>query len=518
MATYTYNDFLEAARNSGYTFSDADMELAKRNPDAGMSLLKYKTDFYAATTDEARTLAHQGAENIRGKYGGYTGGGDGGSFSLLDYSYDYGAGSKPSFDTPSDYGVGEKPSYQNRYDEQTQALINAILNREPFSYDPNNDPLYAQYQKAYTREGQRATEDAIGSASAASGGIPSSYATTAAAQAGNYYAAQMADKIPELDQIAYDRYMNDYQMQNNNLSILQNAEQMDYNKYLNDLGQYNTDRNFGYTQYLNDLGQYNSDRNFGYTQYLNDLAREDQQRQEALNLAAIAYGLGDTSYYQNMGIDLSNDPAVYQRAMDIYVKTGNTSFLEALGITVPKPVVPVEPSPPVTTTTTTTTRPQNLSEAGDWIKKYYGTNINQREYKEIQEMYPGVSVAYLAGLGITVDGTTQGTVLPPPQQTPSSSSVWTPDSSERGFDQASVTIIGKRLGLGDIDAETLNDLIDAGIVEHYVANNQDRFRLVDNWETLWALYISESKPGNGGGASSNINSNWRNPNGTQTQR
>ncbi len=487
MAVYTYDDFIKAAQNSGYTFSDADMELAKRNPDAGMSLLKYKTDFYGATTDAARALAHEGAENIRSQYGGYTGGGDGGSFSLLN-----------------NYGAGNKPTYESRYDDQTQELINAILNRDPFSYDAESDPLYQQYSKAYTREGQRATEDAIGAAAAASGGIPSSYAATAAAQAGNYYAAQKTDKIPELYQIAFEKYLNDYQTQHNNLSMLQNAEQIDYSKY------------------LNDLGQYNNERNFGYAQMLDSLAREDQQRQEALNFANIAYGLGDTSYYKNMGIDMSKDPMAYQRAMDIYVRTGNKSFLEALGITVPNVVEsPKQPA----TTTTTTTRPNNLAAAGDWLKKYYGTDINEREFKEIQAMYPGVTAEYLAGLGITVDGLAEETILPsdlitptPPQQTPESPVVWTPQSSERGFDQSSVTIIGKKLGLGDISAETLNDLIDAGIVEHYVANNQDRFRLVDNWETLFDLYTAKNNLGNGGSTSSNINGTGRTSKITQTQR
>ena len=555
MAIYTYDDFIKAAQNSGYTFSDADMEMAKRNPDAGMSLIKYKDDYYAATTADARALAHQGAENIRGQYGGYTGGVDGGSFSVLN-----------------NYGAGNKPTYESRYDAQTQELMNAILNRKPFSYDAESDPLYQQYSKAYTREGQRATEDAIGAVAAASGGIPSSYAATAAAQAGNYYAAQKTDKIPELYQVAYDKYLNDYQQERNNLAMLENAEQIDYNKYLNNLGQYNTERNFGYAQMLDSL------------------AREDQQRQEALNFANIAYGLGDTSYYKNMGIDMSNDPAAYerryneallamqlgdyskveemfgidtsnysvekqnqlayalevytntgdssylkalgidmskdpmayQRAMDIYVRTGNKSYLEALGITVPATVVPgtVVPS----TVVSELTRPDTLTTAAAWLKKYYGTDINEKEFKEIQAMYPDVTLQYLKNLGIHVDvsekpilpndlptGNTVGNSITTETKTPAptGTSVWTPDSATPGFDQSSVAIIEKKLGIKDLTAEKLNDLIDAGIVEHYVANNQDRFRLANNWETLWALYGKKptyinSTGGSGGGRTQNV--------------
>lgn len=84
MPTFTYDQFQKAAQDSGLMgeFSAADLSLAQRNPDAGMSLLKYKQDYHAATTDEARALANLGAEGIRSSYGNYTGGDNGGSFYL----------------------------------------------------------------------------------------------------------------------------------------------------------------------------------------------------------------------------------------------------------------------------------------------------------------------------------------------------------------------------------------------------------------------------------------------------
>ena len=41
---YTYDDFQKALTDSGLNkeFSDADLKLALDNPDAGMSILKYK--------------------------------------------------------------------------------------------------------------------------------------------------------------------------------------------------------------------------------------------------------------------------------------------------------------------------------------------------------------------------------------------------------------------------------------------------------------------------------------------
>ena len=314
MARYTYDQFRQSAQNAGLLneFSQADLMEAQKDPDFGMTILKYKQDYHNATTDEGRARANYAANQYRSSRGGYTGGGDGGSFaqdwlSPRDFQY----GSAPTYSNPyaddiadlwdqqknfGDFTYEDAPVYNNRYDDEIQDLIQGILDRPDFSYDPETDLLYQQYRKQYNREGDRAVADALGAAAAASGGIPSSYANTAAAQAGNYYAAQLTDKIPELYELAYNQYLNDYQMQLSDLGVVQGAEQSDYDKYLNALNQYNTDRNFAYNQYLNNydiannnlqtalglqdssfnqylaaLDQFNTDRNFSYGQLLDEI-------------------------------------------------------------------------------------------------------------------------------------------------------------------------------------------------------------------------------------------------------
>ena len=380
MPTFTYDQFQKAAQDSGLMgeFSPADLSLAQRNPDAGMSLLKYKQDYHAATTDEARALANLGAEGIRSSYGNYTGGDNGGSFYLDPLSpSSFDGGKAPTYNNQYagdiadlweqqknygsyDYGAAA-PVYNNRYDDTIQDLIQGILNREDFSYDPATDPLYQNYRKQYTREGQRATADTLGAVAAASGGIPSSYATTAAAQAGNYYAAQMTDKIPELYQLAYNQYLNDYNMQLSDLGVVQGAEQSDYDKYLNELNQFNTDRAFDYnvwldeynmtkdqlqtaqgleqldyTKYLNELQQFNTDREFNYGQLLDEIDSQTRERQEDIDNALRAAEFGDYSFLQDMGIDTSNNPADFERQYTLALlaaEYGDFSGLEALGIT-----------------------------------------------------------------------------------------------------------------------------------------------------------------------------------------
>lgn len=239
-ATYSYDDFLKAAQENswgeGNGFSSADWRLAQQNPDAGMSILNAKRDYINATTSEQRAEANKRAEAIRSAYGGYTGGTDGAGYYL----------NQPS---PQQFSYQQAPT---------------------LSYDPDTDPVTQAYMKRYAREGNRATQNALGSAAAMTGGIPSSYAVAAASQAGDYYAAQAADKIPELYQQAYNRY-------------------------------------------VNDLNQWNTDRNFAYGQYLDEINAQTQNRQEALQKAELGYQVGDNRLLEEMGYNLENDPAAWAR-------------------------------------------------------------------------------------------------------------------------------------------------------------------------------------------------------------
>lgn len=376
---FTYDQFRQAAQNSGLLgqFSQGDLDLAQKNPDFGMSILTQKQNYANAATDAERAAANRRAEELRASYGNYTGGKDGSGFTLTplspgSFTYDKAPTYTGSYDSnindlwnqQLNYGsftYADAPTYTNRYDDTIQDLIQDILNREDFSYDPATDPLYQNYRKQYTREGQRATEDALGAASAASGGLPSSYASTAAGQAGNYYAAQMTDKIPELYQLAYNQYLNDYNMQLSDLGVVQGAEQSDYDKYLNQLSQYNTDRNFDYNawrdqyniinnnlqtalgmsdseynRYLNDLNQYNTDRNFAYNQFMDEISSQEQERQNALQEAIYqAQYANDWSGLADRGWDVSSNPTDWERQYNLALlaaEYGDYSGLRALGI------------------------------------------------------------------------------------------------------------------------------------------------------------------------------------------
>lgn len=101
-------------------------------------------------------------------------------------------------------------STQKKNRQQLQYLrdeaLQAYLDREDFQYDVNADALYQQYKDRYTELGKAAMEDTMGQASALTGGYGSSYAQNVGQQAYHSYLKELNDVIPELYQLAYDRY------------------------------------------------------------------------------------------------------------------------------------------------------------------------------------------------------------------------------------------------------------------------------------------------------------------------
>ena len=312
---YTYDDFLKKARASD-TLKDFDPEelsLAKAFPEYGISAASLKQDQNAATTSAQRALATEAAAQLKASYNGFVGSKDQEIEDVLDqigsfpdFSYDEEAPTyENKYEEEQDSVLDQignyedftydkpAPTYQNPYEQLQQQLLDKILNRQDFTWSKDTDPVFGEYQKQYLREGERATANALAQAAAASGGQTSSYAATAAAQAGNYYASQLSDKIPELYDQAYQRYVNEYEMMANDLGLVNTQQQIGYQEYLDQLGQYNTDKAFAYQQHLDDynkllsyldalngqeqmdyqeyldkLGQYNGDKEFAFQQYV----------------------------------------------------------------------------------------------------------------------------------------------------------------------------------------------------------------------------------------------------------
>ena len=107
-------------------------------------------------------------------------------------------------------------SNQASFDE----IMNKILNREQFSYDLNGDALYQQYKDKYIQQGKMAMQDTMGQAAAMTGGYGNSYAASVGNQAYQASLENLNDVIPELYQMAYDRYNQEGQDMLNKYSML----------------------------------------------------------------------------------------------------------------------------------------------------------------------------------------------------------------------------------------------------------------------------------------------------------
>lgn len=227
----TFEEVQKYLKDNGLNFSDADLELARKNPEAGMTIANYQIDYRNSKTDDQRALAHAGADKTRRDYGGYTGGDDGSKYYLAEPS-------------PMSYKSDE---FKNPYAEQRDSLMNSLMNREQFSYDPNSDPLFQSYRQMNLREADRATQNTLGQAAAMTGGMPSTAAINAASQAGDYYRAQINDALPQFADSAYQKHIDELGLDFDTLSALNSLSQQKRDEY-------DTDRNFAYNQWTDELG------------------------------------------------------------------------------------------------------------------------------------------------------------------------------------------------------------------------------------------------------------------------
>lgn len=102
--------------------------------------------------------------------------------------------------------------------------------------------------------------DTLGQASALTGGYGNSYASTAGNQAYQGYLTKLNDVVPQLYQMAYDKYDREGQDLYNQYNMVSNAYNQEYGQYRDALNDWNNNYNR-----LNDA--YNTERSFDYGQY-----------------------------------------------------------------------------------------------------------------------------------------------------------------------------------------------------------------------------------------------------------
>ena len=131
------------------------------------------------------------------------------------------------------------PTYAATYDQAERDAFQKIMNRDPFSYDINQDALYEQYKDKYVMLGETAAQDVMGQAAAMTGGYGSSYATTAASQAYQSYLQQLNDVVPELYGMARDQYDQETQNLYDQYDLIAGARDNEFSRYLSELDIHN---------------------------------------------------------------------------------------------------------------------------------------------------------------------------------------------------------------------------------------------------------------------------------------
>jgi peptidoglycan hydrolase-like protein with peptidoglycan-binding domain len=189
-------------------------------------------------------------------------------------------------------------------------VMQDILNRKEFSYDFNGDALYQQYKDKYTQQGKMAMQDTMGQAAAMTGGYGSSYASTVGNQAYQSSLQNLNDVIPELYQLAYDKYNQEGQDLYNQYGLLSNEYDNAYGKYNDEYNKTyserdywgNEENNIYNREYVTHRDNIEDER---YNAEFNEALRQYEQSL-ALGKEAAASGANGEEFHQ----------ATYRRTLD----------------------------------------------------------------------------------------------------------------------------------------------------------------------------------------------------------
>ena len=214
--------------------------------------------------------------------------------------------------------LAQKPQdYQSSWEEALKQAAQNLLNRQPFRYDAGSDPLYQNYRQQYVKDGRLAMLDTLGQAQSSTGGYGNSYAQSAAQQAYGAHLQSLNDKIPELYQLALNRYGLETTALSDRLSYLQQQEDRDYSRYQDALDAWQKQTtllsNQLSAQKEQEYERYVSDRDYSFKLSQSELEQQrwqaefDEARRqfEAAQAAkaATSSAKGGGSYAGNQGYD-----------------------------------------------------------------------------------------------------------------------------------------------------------------------------------------------------------------------
>lgn len=237
---------------------------------------------------------------------GYSGGANGGAYNPLADGREKGSHASATH-------MSASPTWTPRFQAQQDAAVQQLQQRAPFSYDPEKDPAYQQYKEQYTRAGKRAADDSLATTLARTGGEWNSTASIVAQQANEAYMQQLADKVPELRQLAYQMWRDEGDQLRSDAQMYGALDSQDAGIWAQTvLNPFQADRDYA-RQVDNELYDRGlSEREWGLKERMYQDERDDvayersetekaKQEQEAKEYAALlADRAGDYSGYQGV--------------------------------------------------------------------------------------------------------------------------------------------------------------------------------------------------------------------------
>lgn len=198
-------------------------------------------------------------------------------YNREDYKYEKGGEVDKALQALNEH-LKTSPTYTSQWDDQLKTITDKILNREKFSYDFNGDALYQQYKDKYIQQGKMASADVMGQAAAMTGGYGNSYAATVGNQAYQASLQNLNDIVPELYQLALDKYNQEGQDLYNQYGLISDRENTDYGRYRDEMSDWMTNRDYLANRFDSersfDYGKYSDTENYKYNKYLSDLDKE----------------------------------------------------------------------------------------------------------------------------------------------------------------------------------------------------------------------------------------------------
>ena len=238
--------------NKDLYISDYDKSL---NNNALSEIIQQKKNYNSAKDSgniKAMKEANEKANHIRMSHGNYDGGNDGSEYNTKHNNYE----------------VRNSVGYKSPYDADIKSTIKKIQDREDFTYDYNNDPVFKAYYSLYQKLGDDAYERALSESALRTGGMVSSSAISAAGSAKNHYNSMISEKIPELFRDAYSRYNDEYERLYDTLDHLSKLDEKTYTRYRDEIRDFESDREYYYNKEKDNLDRiqdmYKTDSNLEY--------------------------------------------------------------------------------------------------------------------------------------------------------------------------------------------------------------------------------------------------------------